>query len=196
MITLLRGELVARGPASLTVSVGGVGFQVSVPERTATGAPRPGAEIVLHTHLHVRENVLELFGFETAEDRAIFRALLGVSGVGPRTAIAVLSRLTSDEVVSAVEHRNPAVLCRAPGVGKKTAQRILLELSERFDIERVGATGARVAASEEAIRALATLGYTESQASRAVADARSRLPGDVDTSGLIKEALRLLGGRT
>jgi len=196
VISILRGVLLARSPASYTIDVGGVGFQVAVPERTAAAAPQPGAEIELHTHLHVRENALDLYGFATTEERSIFRALLGVSGIGPRTAIAVLSRLSADEVVSAIEHKNTAAFCRAPGVGKKTAQRILLELAEKFDLGAVGGSGARVAAAEEAIQALVTLGYTEVQASKAVAEIRSRRAGDVETAELIREALQLVGGRS
>jgi Holliday junction DNA helicase RuvA len=193
VIGSIRGRVLERNPASLTVEVGGIGLLVFVSERTATAAE--ASEIQLFTYLHVRDNALELYGFASAKERAIFRALLGVSGIGPRTSMALLSRLTDEEIVSAIQHRNVATLCLAPGVGKKTAQRILLELSERFEMTAPGVTGADVAAAQDAIQALITLGYPEGQAAKTVSEARSRLPDGAGAPELIREAIRMLSAR-
>jgi len=184
-----------RGPASVVVDVGGVGLLVSIPERTAGSLPDDGREILLHTHLNVRETALELYGFATMDDRAMFQALIGVSGIGPRTALAVLSRMSADAIARALQTRDVDAFCRAPGVGKKTAQRVVLELSERFDMheETVVATGAGVAAVQDAIRALIALGYGDTQARKAVSSVRPTLDPDVTASTLIREALVGLG---
>jgi Holliday junction DNA helicase RuvA len=197
MIAIVRGRLLDRGPAGVTLDVGGVGLHVLVPGRGRIGEHALGDEVTLYTHLNVRETALELYGFETPDERGVFRALIAVSGVGPRTALAVLSRLDADEVVTALQGSDVDAFVRAPGVGKKTAQRIVLELSERFDM--AGATGrttgARVAAAHDAIQGLVTLGYGEAAAQRAVTEARSRLDAGADAAAIIREALRALARR-
>lgn len=193
MIATVRGRLLRRGPASVLVEVGGVGLQLYVPERTASSLGEPGREVFLHTHLHVRENALDLFGFATQEERAMFEAFLGVSGIGPRTALAVLSRLTADQVVAALHAQDAGAFQKAPGVGKKTAQRICLELAERFSLgEAPSATGTEVAAVQDAVQALITLGYGEGPARKAIADVRG--DGDGETGDLIRRALTRIAG--
>lgn len=197
MIAVVRGRVLETGPASVTLDVGGVGLHVLVPGRGARTEHPLGAELTLFTHLNVRETALELYGFETPDERAVFRALIGVSGVGPRTALAVLSRLDADAVVAALQSSDVDAFVRAPGVGKKTAQRIVLELSERFDMARVTgtSTGARVAAAHDAIQGLVTLGYAETAAQRAVSDAQAELGTEADAAAIIRTALRGLSRR-
>lgn len=197
MISIVRGRLLARAPASLTIDVGGVGLAVYVPERGGPTRHELGADVLLYTHLNVRETALELFGFATPDERAVFRALIGVSGVGPRTALAILSRLDADEIVAALQTSNVDVFVKAPGVGKKTAQRIVLELSERFDMaSATGATtGARVAAAHDAIQGLVTLGYGEGAAQRAVSEAHGHLGQNADAATILREALKALARR-
>lgn len=191
MISLVRGKVLDVEPARLTLLVGGVGLDVFVPERTSMTAPPPGGDVELFTYLHVRENALDLFGFASAHERSIFRALLGVSGVGPRTALAVLSRLNADEIVSALHGGDVAAFCRAPGVGKKTAQRLIVDLAERFDLAPgTAASGAQVATTQDAIQALITLGYPDGKAKRAVSEAQGRVGEEVPAGDLIREALK------
>jgi Holliday junction DNA helicase RuvA len=193
MIASVRGRLLRRGPAFVLIEVGGVGLQVYVPERTVPSLGEPGAEVFLHTHLHVRENALDLFGFATADERAMFDAFLGVSGIGPRTALAVLSRLTADQVVIALHAQDAGAFQRAPGVGKKTALRICLELAERFSLGAMPtATGSEVAAVQDAVKALVTLGYGEAAARKAISDVREE--GDGETRDLIRRALTQMAG--
>jgi len=197
VITSIRGRLTQRAATSVTVEVGGIGFAVLVPTRVAAELPDLGAEVFLHTHLHVRENAFDLFGFLSSEDRAVFLAFLGVSGIGPRTALAVLSVLSVGQITAALHARDVEALCRVPGVGKKTAQRAMLELGAGFDAGTIlPAAGDRreSGAPFDAIQALVTLGYSEPQARKSVADAQGRLGATTPAASLIREALSSLSG--
>jgi Holliday junction DNA helicase RuvA len=182
----------------VTVEVGGVGFAVLVPTRSAAHLPEPGREVFLHTHLQVRENAFDLYGFSTPGERSIFQAFLAVSGVGPRTALAVLSVLSVEDIAAALHARDVDAFCRVPGVGKKTAQRVILELSERPEIgSMMSSSGPRDDASQatlDAEQALVTLGYSEAQARKSVGDARGRLGSTAASASLIREALSGLSG--
>ncbi len=126
MIGRVLGELVAAGSDAVTVDVGGVGYEVAVTGRTFAELPGIGSEIVLHTHLHVREDQLALFGFTTADDRDLFRLLMGVSGVGPKVGLAILATMTADDLRRVVATDDAAALTAVPGIGKRSAQKLLL----------------------------------------------------------------------
>ena len=193
MISLLRGVLAEVGPDWVLLETGGVGFQVFVPGSTLSRLPRPGQPVTLHTHLHVREDALVLFGFTTREELETFKMLLTVTGVGPKVAMGALSGISPEDLVQAVAFQDEEVLRSLPGVGKKTAQRIILELKEKVGAQlgKARATlGAGPAGSDprsEAVEALVALGYGRLEAGQAV----ERCAGGSDsTEELVRRALR------
>ncbi len=183
-IARLRGVIADRGADWLIVDVGGVGFLVYGPTGAITRA-RSGDEIILHTHLVVREDGMTLYGFLDAHEQRLFQILIGVSGVGPKVALALLSLMKADELSFAIASGNAATLARAPGVGQKLASRIVLDLRDKF-------TGAAPIAlpgveSEEVVAALMGLGYSQAEATDAVA--RSELPADAPVEEKVRLAL-------
>jgi Holliday junction DNA helicase RuvA len=189
MIGRLSGTLVEKAPPHLLVDVGGVGYEVDVPMSSFYNLPDLGRPVVLLTHLVVREDAHLLYGFLTHEERTTFRELVKISGVGPRTALAILSGLSVAELAQAVALQEGGRLVKVPGIGKKTAERLLLELK--------GKLGAAVAAPAQApgsstqadvMQALVALGYNEREAATAL----KALPPDVSVSDGIKLALRAL----
>lgn len=196
MIRRIRGELV--GVAAETVEVmttSGLGYEVHVPLGLHERLPGEGETVELHTVLVVRDDAMELYGFETARDRELFRRLRGASGVGPKLALAILGALPSDRVVSAIRGKDHATLQTVSGVGKKTAERIAIELADKLDdmgievdgiVTSTGPTGA-------AIQALKALGYAPSEADKAVSRAVDALDGrQVETEELVKQALQFV----
>lgn len=189
MIRLVRGSVVASGKSNLIVDVGsagaGIGLRIFVPDPTLMRYS-PGSSVSLHTYLQVRENELSLYGFESEEELEIFELLLGVSGVGPKVALATLSTLAPDALRLAVSNKEPAVLARVPGVGKRTSEKIVLELRGKIEPveEELAALAQTMDADSEVIDALTALGYSVVEAQRAV----QQLPKDV--SG-VEERLRL-----
>jgi Holliday junction DNA helicase RuvA len=189
MIRLVRGIVLTGGKDHLVVNIGGpsggFGVRVYVPEPTAAQC-QPEDLVTLHTHLHVREDMLALYGFSTADELFMFELLLGVSGVGPKVALATLSVLTPDALRLALANDEPAIVARVPGVGKRTAQKIVLELKDK--VQPVSAGLAALASvtdvDSEVIDALTALGYSVIEAQRAV----QRLPKDVTS---VEERLRL-----
>jgi len=179
MIGYLRGKLLVKHPNQVIVDVGGVGYDLTVPVSTFSGLPQAGEEVALHVHTHLREESLALFGFLTLEEKALFERLIGVSGIGPRLAIAILSGLPVQELVSAIRAGAVDRLIRIPGVGRKTAERMVVELRDKME----GLPGAPVAAPEVAprwtevendvISALVNLGCPRPVAEKAVQKARS-----------------------
>ena len=139
MIALLRGTLVEKHPNQAIVDAGGVGYDVQIPVSTFSGLPEVGAEVRLRIHTHVREDAIALFGFATAEEKILFEKLLSVSGIGPKLAITVLSGLPTLTLVSAIRTGSVDQLVRVPGVGKKTAERMVLELKDKLDMLPSGA---------------------------------------------------------
>ncbi|MBC7924788.1 MAG: Holliday junction branch migration protein RuvA [Bryobacteraceae bacterium] len=133
MISFLRGSLLEKTPASVILDVGGVGYELSISVPTYTHLPDPGVEVRLRVHTHVREDALSLFGFLTAEEKTLFEKLISVSGIGPKLAMAVLSGLSSGDLVTAIRGGQTDRLVRIPGVGKKTADRIVLELRDKLE---------------------------------------------------------------
>lgn len=198
MIAFLRGYLHSINGDSVIVDVNGVGYRVQVPLSVLPGLPPPGAEVMLHTLMLVREEGINLYGFDTTEALELFRLLLNVSGVGPRGALSLLSVMTPRGLVLAVREENTVLLTRAPGVGKKSAQRIILELKDRFKAEEYiggaeaipGGTGGDNA--RDAVEALVSLGFGASQAALAVGRVAKEMEGDVAVADLIRRALRYL----
>ncbi|MEB3220838.1 MAG: Holliday junction branch migration protein RuvA [Candidatus Sericytochromatia bacterium] len=193
MIASLRGALLHAGKDTAVVDVGGVGYQVLLSARHLATLPALGEPVLVHTHLVVREDALTLVGFPSPEERELFLLLHGVSGVGAKTALGVLSALSVPEVVAAVVSQDPRALARAPGVGKKTAERIILELREKLAAWRSAEVGGLVGAlrrpvgaadgpMDEAVLALLALGYGEEEAAEAIAMAP---PG-----GTVEETIR------
>ena len=204
MIGWLRGRLVRRCLPEVVLDVGGVGYELSVPLGTFGALPAEGETVELEVLTVVRAESLQLFGFRTALEKRIFSTLLGVSGVGPRLALAVLSALEPDELAAAVTGDRPAVLERVPGIGRKTARRLVLELKDRLpSLESVIAAspgpaerrgeGPRDAPTDDAVAALVNLGYRRPEAEQAVRDALGEEVG-ADLAELIRAALRRLGG--
>ena len=177
MIGRLRGTLLEKQPPQILLDVNGVGYDVSAPMTTFYELPETGSEIVLHTHLAVSEHSHVLYGFLRESDRTLFRTLIKVSGVGPKLALAILSGMSADEFVGCVKNGDSAALTRLPGVGKKTAERLVVEMKDRLkDWQGVadsieGVTQAIMPATDsvkDAISALVSLGYKPQEASRMV----------------------------
>lgn len=189
MIGRVRGDLLAVGADAVTVDVGGVGYEVAVTGRTFEEIPGIGSEIVLHTHLHVREDQMALFGFTTGDDRDLFRLLMGVSGVGPKVGLAILATMTADDLRRVVATDDAAALTAVPGIGKRSAQKLLLELRPKLDVpdgdlQASGPLG-------EVRTALEGLGYQSDEISGALRD----LPADLPVEELLRRSLQALGKR-
>jgi Holliday junction DNA helicase RuvA len=193
MIGKLTGTLIEKNPPLITVDVHGVGYEIDVPMSTFYNLPNIGDKVSLQTHLAVREDGHFLYGFLTEGERAAFRQLLKVSGIGARTALAVLSGLSVNELAQAVTLQEVGRLVKIPGIGKKTAERLLLELRDK--LPKSGAISAAVAAaapdaSSDILNALLALGYNEKEALGAM----KQLPAEVAVSDGIRQALKLLSG--
>ena len=189
MIGRLAGTLAAKAPPHVLVDAHGVGYEVDVPMSTFYNLPAVGDAVVLLTHFVVREDAQMLFGFLTAAERSTFRELVKISGVGPRTALSILSGLSVDDLAQAVSRQDAARLVKVPGIGKKTAERLLLELKGRLapDLGDAAASAAGDAHGDIA-QALLALGYNEREAKAAL----KALPADVGVADGIKQALKAL----
>jgi Holliday junction DNA helicase RuvA len=171
MIAHLRGKLIAKHPNQAIVEAGGVGYDVIISVPTFSELPALNAEVSFFIHTHVREDALALFGFLRAQEKQLFEKLLSVSGIGPKLAITILSGMAADSMVAAIKGNNVAALTRIPGIGKKTAERMVLELRDKLDAFGI-APDAVTAASpveEDVISALVNLGYQRPVAERALA---------------------------
>ncbi|MGE5807747.1 MAG: Holliday junction branch migration protein RuvA [Nitrospirota bacterium] len=194
MIASLSGKLRRKGTDYLVVDVSGVGYQVSVPLSTYCGIPEQGDNVSLHIHTHLREDSLSLFGFLTEAEKDMFLLLMGVSGIGPKLALAVLSSLSVADLSCAIGASDDAKLCAVPGIGKKTAARMVLELKDKMAhllpsmimSSTVSAPGPDIA--QDVISALVGLGYKKPQAEETVRRIRDRRPG-LPIEALIREAL-------
>lgn len=204
MIGRLRGTLLEKHPPQLLIDVGGVGYEVEASMSTIYQLPAIGSEVVVHTHLVVREDAHLLFGFATTDERRLFRTLIKVNGVGAKMALTILSGMNAGEFARCVQDNDTASLVRLPGVGKKTAERLVVEMRDRlkdWDVEGVlpgGGTDAVATtapagdASRDAIAALVSLGYKPQEASRLI----SKVSDDeLDTEGLIRAALKQAVGK-
>ena len=190
MIGRLSGTLLSKAPPQVLVDVHGVGYEVDVPMSTFYDLPHAGEKVVLLTHFVVREDAQLLYGFLTEGERAAFRALIRISGVGPRTALAVLSGLSVADLALAVTLQEAGRLVKVPGIGKKTAERLLLELKGKLGPELPAGGGAPAPADHAAdvLRALLSLGYSEREATVAA----KQVPPDAGVSEGIKHALKSL----
>jgi Holliday junction DNA helicase RuvA len=170
MIAHLRGILISKHPNQAIVEAGGVGYDVTISVPTFSELPALNTEVSFFIHTHVREDALALFGFLRAQEKQLFEKLLSVSGIGPKLAITILSGMASDAMIAAIKGNNVASLTRIPGIGKKTAERMVLELRDKLDA--FGVAPETVAASpveEDVISALVNLGYQRLAAERALA---------------------------
>ncbi len=197
MIAHLRGTLLEKHPNLVIVDVGGVGYEVMIPVSAFSSLPETGAEVRLHIHTHVREDALVLFGFVSPADKTLFEKLITVSGVGPKLAITTLGGLTAPDLAAAIKGGSLETLTRIPGVGKKTAERLVLELRDKLDLLPGASKTTLVPKSafseteEDVISALANFGATRAAAEAALTKARSTTePNEFDA--LFRRALKLV----
>ncbi|HEY2391608.1 MAG TPA: Holliday junction branch migration protein RuvA [Candidatus Angelobacter sp.] len=171
MIAHLRGKLISKHPNQAIVEAGGVGYDVVISVPTFSELPGLNAEVSLFIHTHVREDALALFGFLRAQEKQLFEKLLSVSGIGPKLAITILSGMPAEAMIAAIKGNNVASLTRIPGIGKKTAERMVLELRDKLDTFSVSAeiTAAATPVEEDVISALVNLGYQRPLAEKALA---------------------------
>ena len=190
MIGKLTGTLAEKNPPQVLVDCGGVGYEVDVPMSTFYNLPALGDKVSLLTHFVVREDAQILFGFGSAGEREAFRQLIKISGVGPRTALSILSGLSVQEIAQAVTAQDAGRLVKIPGIGKKTAERLLLELKGKFgaDLGASASGGAATDAQADILQALVALGYSDKEAQASL----KALPRDVGVSEGIKLALKAL----
>ena len=188
MIGSLRGIVLVRKPDNAIIDVNGVGYQVSLPLNVLADLPGEGKEVFLHIYTHVREDALQLFGFTSEDEKKIFMVLLGISGIGPKMALNILSGLSHEEFLNAIDTEDVAMLCRIPGLGKKTAQRLILELREKLP----SSTGTKDRIFEDTLSALMNLGYKRNIAQEFLE--KSYKQGFNDIEGLLKETLKQLTG--
>lgn len=198
MISHLRGTLLEKHPNQIIVDVQGVGYEVTIPVSVYSSLPDNGAPVQLHIHTHVREDALMLFGFLAASDKALFEKLIGVSGIGPKLAITALSGLTTADLVVAIRTGSVEQLVRIPGVGKKTAERMVLELRDKLGlVEAAAQAGGAPAKSqfnsvdEDVISALMNFGGSRASSEAAVMKARSQSESN-DFDALFRRALKLV----
>ncbi len=195
MISFVQGEVVERGAAHCVVAVGGIGLRIAMSTTAIASLPHEGDSVRVHVHLHVREDELSLFGFTSAEEKRLFELLITVSGVGPKVALAALSSYAPGPLADAIAGEDVAVVSSVPGIGPKTAQRIILELKDKVGPAVGAATsdarGPAGASVDEARAALLAMGFSAAEVSVALKDAH----GTADDPGqLVRHALRRLGG--
>lgn len=200
MIAFIQGELCEVGQDTIIVACQGIGYEIQVPVSVAQSLPDPGSRVKIYTYTYVREDALGLFGFLTRDDLTVFKLLITVNGVGPKAALAILSSMTADELRFAILAEDAKAISKAPGIGPKTAKRMIIELKDKLDLESMidnhgdsstyAAGNAEAAASvrDEVIMALAALGYSNTEAVRAV----RAVPGadEMDSETLLKQALK------
>src|SRR5919206_4506423 len=203
MIAHLSGTLLAKHATSVVVDVGGVGYEVTIPVTTFYDLGEAGEPVRLRIHTHVREDALQLFGFRTERERELFTLLISVSGIGPKSAVAMLSGMSADEIVAAIRQSNYARLTSIPGVGRKTAERLVIELRDKMTSlsgpaleHEIAAGGAAAAQSEDALRedtlaALLQLGFPKPAAEKAITGATQE-GGDLSVETLLRRSLRQL----
>lgn len=196
MIEHIKGTVVSKEPTRVVIDVNGVGYGLSIPLSTYTRLAGKGCVQGLWSWLHVRDDALQLFGFHTEEEREIFKLLINVSGVGPRMALGIISALTAKDFIEAVRNSDIALLVSIPGIGKKKAERLLLELKDKVgEDEAPGGEqsgGAAGNAVKDAAAALVSLGCGHPEAAAAVRKAAAKLGNDPELEDIIKESLRHL----
>jgi Holliday junction DNA helicase RuvA len=194
MIAHLRGKLLAKHPNQAIVETGGVGYDVTISVPTFSDLPGVGGEVALHIHTHVREDIIALYGFLRSAEKKLFERLITVSGIGPKLAITILSGMAADEMVNAIRGNDIVRLTRIPGIGKKTAERMVLELRDKLPAEQPGEIAASPtlsAVEEDVLSALVNLGYQRANAERALAGmSKNGKSGPFDA--MFREALAAL----
>ena len=188
MIGRIAGRLLAKHPPQIVVDVQGVGYEIDVPMSTLYQLPATGADVALFTHLIVREDAHHLYGFATENERAVFRKLLKISGVGARIALAVLSGMSVADLKQSVSEQDSGRLTRIPGIGKKTAERLLLELKDKLDIAVVAVQSEAGTAGSDVMNALLSLGYSDKEAQFAI----KNLEAGLSVTEGIRQALKVL----
>jgi Holliday junction DNA helicase RuvA len=197
MIAQIRGHLIEKSPASVIVEASGIGYQLFISLTTFYDLPQSPQSVVLHTHTHVREDLLQLYGFSTLLEKQLFQILIGVSGIGPKLAINILSGISPSELVRSLSSGDMARLVSIPGVGRKTAERMVLDLQEKA--QKIQSRGGcllplRPSAdgmAEDVVSALVNLGYKRSQAEKAVGSVLQQTP-EITLEMALKESLRVL----
>ncbi len=206
MISFLRGEVAQVLPDRVIVDVGGVGFQVLVSVRDAADMPSVGEEVKIHTYLSVSEDAMRLYGFLSQDDLNVYRTMISVSGVGPKAALGILGTLSANDIRFAVFSDDDKALARAPGIGAKTAKKLILELKDKLKLEDAilpggadlsqgtdaGASSSLIDAElSDAVQALTALGYSNSEALRAVR--KVKVTEGMETQDILKQALKFIG---
>lgn len=201
MISYIRGELVAVEKEKVIIDVGGVGYGIFMPESAMGLLPQMGNDVKLYTYLNVREDAMQLFGFLTRDDLEIFKLLIGVSGIGPKGGLSILSKLTADDLRFAIMSGDSKAISAAPGIGKKTAEKVIIELKDKLDIEQIlnpsdsetkSAIKTDSSANEvqsEAVQALVALGYGSTESLKAVNKVNSE---NMTVEAVLKQALKNL----
>ena len=187
MIGRITGTLLEKNPPTVCIDVGGIGYEIDVPMSTLYDLPDNGAKVSLHTHLTVREDAHTLYGFLSVQERTAFRSLIKVTGIGARTALAVLSGMSVNDLANAINQQETGLLTRVPGIGKKTAERLLLELRGKMGIETTDAARP-TAGRDDILNALLSLGYSSSESQAAL----KSLPEGIDVAEGIRLALKSL----
>ncbi|WP_353172278.1 Holliday junction branch migration protein RuvA [Paracandidimonas soli] len=188
MIGRITGTLLEKTPPTVCIDVGGVGYEIDVPMTTLYNLPETGGKVTLYTHLAVREDAHVLYGFLSAQDRSAFRALIKVTGIGARTALAVLSGMSVQDLADAITRQETGMLTRVPGIGKKTAERLLLELRGKLGADFGSAPGTVSSGRDDILNALLSLGYSGAESQSAL----KTLPEGVDVAEGIRLALKSL----
>lgn len=202
MVSYIRGEIIDIEDDLLVVEANQIGYNIRISSQTATNLPGIGQDIKIHTYMHVREDAINLFGFITKDDLNMFKLLIGVSGIGPKGALGVLSALSADDIRFAVLSDDVKAISKAPGIGTKTAQRLIIELKDKLKLEdafeqrlennqtAACSTNGKNDPKNEAILALTSLGYSNSEALRAIKEVD--ITPDLDCEAILKAALKKL----
>lgn len=189
MIGRLRGQLVDKSEDAVLLDVGGVGYEVLVAPATLVDLPGVGEDAVVHTHLHVREDIQALYGFTSRQARDLFRLLIGVSGVGPKVAMAILGTMSPDDLRRAVVSEDVEALTMVPGIGKRSAAKLMLELRPKLELPDLDVVSSSTSAVVEVRGALEGLGYDASE----IREALASLPHDLTVEDLLRRSLQRLG---
>lgn len=202
MFEYISGKLAVKAPTCVVIDVGGLGYALEIPISTFNTLPEIEEKVRLLAHFHVREDIQKLYGFGSAIERDVFRHLLGISKIGPKAAISVLSHVSIDDLAMAVESQNPAMLKAVPGIGPKTAQRLVMELKGKISSDMTGGGAGKkmpkaggtpaISRRDEAFVALVSLGYTEAQVQKALARVEEALGIEMAVEERIKKALQVI----
>lgn len=198
MISYIRGELASVEDDKIIVDVGGVGYGIYMSSQTMSLLPRPGSQVKIHTYMNVKEDCMQLFGFLTRDDLQVFKLVIGVNGIGPKGGLSILSQLTPDDLRFAVVSNDAKAISAAPGIGKKTAEKLILELKDKLSIEDVLERGfsdenSQIQAGnseiqQDAVQALISLGYGSTEALKAVKQVE--ITEGTDTEAVLRQALK------